>query len=64
MNKEYAVQPTVHVGNGFARCPSAMQNDILNEIKKQEPQAILAQNLNSHGKQIWNQSQRPTRELS
>ena len=29
--------------------PSAMQNGILNEVKKQElPRALLAQNLNGH----------------
>ena len=43
-----------------------MQNGILNAVKMQElPQALLAQtDLNTHGTQIWNHCESPTRELS
>ena len=45
--------------------PSAMQNGILNEVNERELlRALLAQNHNGHGAQIWNHRERPTRELS
>ena len=49
----------------FAIYPSAMQNGILNEVKMQElPQALGHTDLNTHGTQIWNHCESPTRELS